>query len=866
MRLACPGLFSAIDQKATIVVSSPLLAAIAAQQATTSRLNEARDSYERPFIFTTDAWLSVCWQQARYAGEAPLLLSPSQERALWKQIVEHEHPHLFDANAAARLARRAAGLLAEWSISPEGDLWFGHEDAEQFQVWLRLFRRKCREEGWITRSDLWNLVPQWIRQGLCPANLTVFAAFRNTTPALDAVMQALGHASSLQVASVTRARVAHPAKSFGSFDDELEYAARFARSAFERDASQSISVFVPDLLANRATVHRVFEDIFYPSRPSSRADRETHRVFHINAASSLTGHPITANALLLLELARPRIGHAEAEAILRSPFTAGAADERSGRALADLALRKKRELDVTLADIEAASAHCPLFVRLCAAVRRVLRRMPKQAELPVWCDFIRDLLQATGWPGNVALTAEEQQAVEQWNETLSSLAELGLILNRATYDTTLANLRRLLAAPKLETGDWFSPVQILDAKDAYALESDYAILTGMSEEMWPPPVELSPLVPLSVQRAHRIPGSSQQSAREMRERMTEDLFYSAPILTATYSARLSPMSEPFIDRCEAELSAWRGKLPLLSYPPVSLDEQEDTRAPRYVARELSRGGTSLIKAQSLCPFRAFAEFRLQARAPEDACFGFDARDRGGFVHRALQFVWQRLRTQHQLRSISQDQLRSIIQQAVSEAVNDDESSPFHRLVSSAERERLETLILDWLLIERARKQPFTVETIEQERCYEIPGLLLKLRVDRIDRLENGRVLLIDYKTGKQTKKKLECPRPAEPQLLIYAAATGDPVDGVFFGELKAREPRPVGYSREKHFDTGSSVTVLGRGWDAFLQGGQQEVARIASEFVEGYAAVDPVHHACEYCAIKPLCRISESASTTEEQE
>lgn len=866
MRLAYPGLFSAIGEKATIVTSSPLLAAVAAQQATADHLRQERDSYERTPVYSIHAWLSAYWQEARYAGEAPLLLSPAQERALWKEIVEREHPHLFDANAAARLARRAASLLAEWYIPPDGDLWYTHEDAQQFQVWLRLFRGRCLEEGWITRSDLWNLIPEWIQNGVCHCHETVFAGFRNVTPALERVMQALGRAISLEPASTARPPFAHPAKCFGNFEEELDHAARLARAAFERDPSQSIAVFVPDLIANRANVLRIFEDIFYPSRAFSRPHRERHSVFHLNAASSLSEHPIAANALLLLELARPRIGHAEAEAILRSPFIAGAAAERSGRALADLALRRKRELDVTLADLETTSARSLLLAPVWAAVRRVLRKMPNHAELPVWCEFIRRLLQATGWPGDMPLTAEEQEAVERWNEILSSLAELGLVSKRVAYDAVFATLRRLLAAPKLETGDWFSPVQILDAKDAYALGFDCAILTGLSDENWPPAVELSPLVPLSLQRAHGVPGSSQQSAREMRDRMTEDLFHSAPDIAVTYSERLSPMAERFVDRRAKEVSAWAGKVPLRSYPPASFDELEDTHAPRYFAHEPSRGGTSLIKAQSLCPFRAFAEFRLEAKAPEDACFGFDARDRGGFAHRALQFVWQALRTQRQLRAILDDELRLMIRQAVSQAVNDDASSPLHRIVSSAERERLEKLLFDWLLIERLRKQPFTVETIEQERCYEIPGLLLKLRVDRIDRLENGQVLLIDYKTGKQSKKKLECPRPAEPQLLVYAAATGEQVDGVFFGELKAREPRPVGFSREKQFDTGSSVTVLRHGWDAFLQRGEEEVARIASEFVEGYAAVDPVHNACEYCAIKPLCRINESASTGEEQE
>ena len=106
-------------------------------------------------------------------------------------------------------------------------------------------------------------------------------------------------------------------------------------------------------------------------------------------------------------------------------------------------------------------------------------------------------------------------------------------------------------------------------------------------------------------------------------------------------------------------------------------------------------------------------------------------------------------------------------------------------------------------MERSRKQSFTVETVEQETHFEAPGLRLRLRVDRIDRLENGNVLLIDYKSGQQSRNKLKGARPKEPQLLVYAASSADPVDGIFFAEMKPNEVRAVGVSREKQFESRS---------------------------------------------------------------
>ncbi|MBV9761101.1 MAG: PD-(D/E)XK nuclease family protein [Acidobacteriaceae bacterium] len=861
MRLACSGLFSAIEN-AVVVTPSPLLAAVAAEQAAARQMAQGRESWQRMPVYSVDAWLAACWQQARYAAEVGVLLSPAQEQALWHGIVEQEHPHLFDTNAAARLARRAARLAAEWRIPIDGELWGEQEDARQFQIWHGRFRSACREQGWITRADLWRLVPRWIEDGACRREETIFAAFETRSPAFEKIRRAIGGAV-LDTDGWGQRAQARPAKHFDTFADEIEYAARWARAAFEQKPAHSIAVFVPDLSANRSCVQRLFENVLYPARVLSNRGAE-NSVFHI-AAAPLGEHPIVVNALLSLELARPRIHHADAEAILRSPFIAGAGAERSARARADLELRKRRDLDVTLDDLDLVSGKCPLLARAWAAVRRVKRKMPKQAELPVWSEFFADLLKAVGWPGDAALSAPEQEAVEQWNEALSRLAALGLVTGREPYDGALAHLRRLLTASGPEQGDWLSPIQILDAASAEALRFDRALVTGMSDEMWPPLNELSPLIPLRLLRSHDVPGSTPQSLGAIRERMARNLFECAPGVAATYSGRLSPMAARWTKPGGGEDRAWRGKLARRSFPPAPLDERQDTNAPAYAARDVARGGTGLIRAQSLCPFRAFAEYRLQAKTPEDACFGFDARDRGGFVHRALQLVWQRLRNSQELRAMPEAELRVLVQEAVFEAVADDQSSPLHHLASAAERERLEELILDWLRVERGRKQAFTVETVEQDRYYEMAGLRLKLRVDRIDRLANGRVLLIDYKSGKQSRNKLNCPRPPEPQLLVYASAMEDEVDGVFFGELKPREPRAVGYSREKHFE-GMSVTAMKAGWNTFLQNAEAEVAKLASEFVSGYAAVQPLAGACQYCRVRPLCRVNEQHGGEQEQE
>ena len=74
---------------------------------------------------------------------------------------------------------------------------------------------------------------------------------------------------------------------------------------------------------------------------------------------------------------------------------------------------------------------------------------------------------------------------------------------------------------RLERGEWLSPIQVLDASLAGGVEFDAAIAVGLSEEIWPPPLRVSPLVPLKLQRLQRVPGSTVQGVREERARRTQ---------------------------------------------------------------------------------------------------------------------------------------------------------------------------------------------------------------------------------------------------------------------------------------------------------------------------------------------------------
>ena len=867
MRIACRELSGWFAKNATLVTPTPFLAGVAGEQFARERLKQGLEAWERPAIYGLDSWLVACWQEARYASaDVPTLLSPPQERALWHSIIEQEHPQLFDVSATVRLARAAATLLAEWHISSEGEIWNEHADAQQFQNWLRLLRRKCKENGWITRAELPRSLSTWMATGLLRPPITVFVGFQDNSPALESVLNAMGSLSVRVPLDATPVAKRALSKECETLTAEVEFAARRLRHLFEERPGRSLALFVPELAAQHGLVERTLQAVFFPStatRLGSFGSGASENLFHIFSTGLLIDQPVIATALMLLNLASPRIDHADAGAILRSPFITGAATEQNQRALADIDLRKRRELDVSLSDIERASRSCPLLNACWHKLAKLLPKATQTQHLSEWSEFISDLLVTMGWPGDQELSAREETMINQWKDQLSALSSLGLVNPPTNFAAAIAHLRRLLARP-LEQGDWSSPIQVLDVSQASGVTFDSAIAVGLSEESWPPSARISPLVPLKLQRAHLVPGSTSASAHELRAALTKTLFVAAPEVLVTFNARLSTLVRGFVTHESKREKVWDKQLAQDACPLTTLECLADGQAPAFVASGDLRGGTGIIKAQSQCPFRAFAEYRLNARSPEDASFGFDARDRGGFVHKALENVWKRLSSQKQLRSTPPDELRLLVREAIAEAVNTRESGPLHQLSLIAERERLEDLILEWLSHESARNEAFIVETVEQDRKYEVPGLSLQLRVDRIDRLANGNLVLIDYKSGAQTRGKLQGDRPPEPQLLVYAASVGSGVDGIFFGQLKPREVKAVGFSRKKQFKMQTAEEK--RDWDTYIEASREIVFKLANDFVRGAAQVDPIKGACDYCGSKPFCRVNEAGASQEDEE
>jgi ATP-dependent helicase/DNAse subunit B len=189
--------------------------------------------------------------------------------------------------------------------------------------------------------------------------------------------------------------------------------------------------------------------------------------------------------------------------------------------------------------------------------------------------------------------------------------------------------------------------------------------------------------------------------------------------------------------------------------------------------------------------------------------------------------------------------------------------------------RLTALVGEWLDYEAARLD-FEVLGTEVARPVELGGLALNLRLDRIDRLNDGSLLVIDYKTGDVSPKSWELPRPDDVQLPLYAGFALDPEEvlgGLVFAKVRAGEQGfagRVGDAAATLFDGlkgNNSLVKVGLQLEQLLDW-RDYIEQLARDFVAGRAEVDPREYpkTCERCGLHTLCRVQENQAQIEAAE
>lgn len=729
-----------------------------------------------------------------------------------------------------------------------------------------------------------------LRSDALPAHM-VLTGFDVMTPLELALCRQLREAGVLL--SSRRLRLRGSVQRVGCTDATGEWraAARWALAHLRASSASTIAVVIPSLATDRAKIERVFTEVFHPHAHALGQPRMPPG-FNISAAEPLQTTPPIAAALKLLALNTPSLLATDVAAILHSPFWGEPSEQPLRAVLADRLSEHyvsltPRQLRTEVLEAAAAAAGRMDRTRTQIVEFFNLALQTERGTLDHWAELFARQLQALGLSGTDGghtscghtgcgrtLDSLEYQQLREWSRVLSDLSAASNYAPACSAAAALAHLRRLAARP-FQAQTQNSPLQILGTLEGAGQIFDKLWVCGLDDRQWPEPVRINPLLPADLQRHWQLPRTSADNELSRAERLLDQFAEAAREVVFSWPERaedaaLGPTQLiahwPQVALCD---------LPLAQVAPhwdhfgsAALLAQVQTHAP-LGAQGARSGGSGLLKDQAACAFRGFARHRLQADDPRVCEPGINALQRGNLVHGALEWIWTQLKDQANLRALDESQRAELIGAALDWALENLEGR--HRIGAqqlAIERRRGVRLLQDWLTIEAARP-PFTVLAQEAKVQVAVGPLELTVRFDRMDRLADGSVVVIDYKTGA-TKLTHWCgERPEEPQVPLYALAAADSgasVSGAAFAEIRAQGVAARGLcATVAHWPSlppRHHALKLPEHWPDVLEHWRRALVNLAADYAAGDARVAPKNPAetCKFCNLQRLCRRAEALS------
>lgn len=852
-------------------------------------------------------WFEQLWRQLQFRGdpqaEGCWVLSPAQELCLWEEAVRASGLPLLRPGQAAEQAAAAYRVLAAWRQLPlDAGLRaeFEHNpDSRAFVDWLERFEKLCAARGCIAAAqrDLRIVAAACAGQLALPARV-LGIGFDDLPPLQRAILQAVPEFIELELPDRRHSAVCVGAD---TLEEQLQAAALWVRQLLQRDPEGPFAIVVPDLAQQRSVVERTLLEILMPEALAPAAPRQLPPL-NFSAGESLAETPLVRAALQLLELAQPQQERQALLELLQVPFHCGAGSatgadgvaqpEQIAAALTAVCDLRSQRIGAAqlrqLADIIAQRSDGWSFA---AALQRLADRARRERwssgrhAAAHWAEVFGEILGIFAWPGPRTLDSIEYQQHEQWQKALLQFAELDRVVGALDFNAALQRLRQLLQALVFQPKTPDLPVQVLGVLEAGGLQFKGLWLCDMGDDRWPPAPAPQPLIPRDLQRRLRMPRCDAQREFDIAERLGRSLLANAEQVVVSYQREREEVerapSPLFQQLPHDDLAVLLGGSPTELAPlwqdmrrqraDFALEAFEAGTAPALSEGEAARGGSGLFKAQGDCPFQAFARLRLRAEPLPEPVVGLDGAERGNLLHAALEWLWRELGDHAALLALDAAQQTALAGEAAAQAVAQLQALPqlATRLTprfAALERHRLAQLLDGWLEVERERGA-FAVAALEQKKSVAFARLQLRLRVDRIDRLPDGRLLLIDYKS-----KALNCSpdewlgeRPDEPQLPLYSilweeGAESDAIAGIAFAQVRLEKPRLVGVGDEQASTQGlQSVAGLDAAvadWRELKRRWRTVLENLAAEFIDGWAAVSPKKPAvCTYCALASVCRI-----------
>jgi len=879
-------LIAIADAGHTILTPNTELAAALFDAIERAQRVAGRDVWATPRVRDFGGWLQERHVKRQFTDSSrPRCLSDAEERELWRRVVleSDSGQEFLEPAGAARAARRARRAIIEYDIPLRAVELYGTEESRVWIDWNARFTERCRALHCVSADELLMSLGHesgfdrsaepiaWIESPVWRPVARRWLARTAGAPLEPMAAPQPGTARWLHASSP---------------DAELAAMADWAGENVRANPNFRAWMCVPDLTLRREEVIDAFDAVLAPTRFALRVAEDEAPAYAVAGGTSLADYSSVRAALRFLAVTTGRVSFEDFSLLLRAPELQAAAEEACLAARLDVALRTRAPSEARFEQWLALAGRVaraedmdaiPALERLHTAAR-MLEELSGRQAMSRWVALWIGAFEVGPWSLRHRWSSAEFQSAERFRELLAALAGGDRVFGHQARQSAEGILRRAALETQFQIKTGIAPIWVSGQLMDPWLPYDGLWIAGCDESRWPPPPDPIPLIPVRLQREYGVVAAGEESqfqfAADLHRRWDVRAAYrvwSGADAGEGRCAAPSPLLQPIAvgSPQPLELPAPRPLWTLQWNAAPVLEQILDEWAPACGAEECTRG-VATLRSQSRCAFRGFADTRLMTRELEGPVPGFSDRERGELLHDALKRAWSELRDSKRLAALGAQARASLLNESALGAIAKlcERRDPGARW-REREQLRLVALLDLWLKIEEQRA-PFEVLRIEGQhspfaggspeesgQTMIFAGLQFKVRIDRIDRLEDGGRILIDYKTG-MVSPDWRGERPDNPQLPIYALAAPESLVAVAYGRINAAECCFVAETERReifkpgglrsHMEGAASLAELIARWS-------ERVEKLAAQFARGRAVLDPTEQACQSCRLHGLCRV-----------
>lgn len=867
-----------------------------------------RKIWEAPAIYFLNDWLRQTWLNS---WPDYYVLTELQSRHLWQKIIREDAEtsslNLLHIQGAAGHAASAYQLIRQYRL-PDHPAQFNSytEETKTFRRWMSLYQDQLKNWRALDPSELIDNVSQRMEEGhiVLPRKI-IFNGFDEITPQMQDWLDFLKsknvstHFLPSEPTSVTPENLQNiitqkraTVQKYEDANEEVIQCARWIRSTYK--VGKTIGIIVPNLEDYRGIIEREFKAELAPE--SVYPWKEISAPFNLSLGTPLSHEPMVHLALLLLSQRRKRMPLLTFSTLITSPFLKCPPEEKKFRRELDWSMRGDNLTHVYLPQAIPLKdkKRGPALIKFLDIIMKWVD--DKSFRLPSeWAGEITKLLKNAGWPRGFKesedseaarqnLSSRQYQALDSWKSGLDSLATLDRVLSTINRYQAVSHLTYIIGETLFQPQTHEEPIQVVGLLESAGMEFDDLWIMGCHADTLPPVPNPNPFLPfIPLQIPHNLPHSTAERELAHTEQTLfrlahscERLVFSYPTWQGETELVPSPLLASWQMAPHTIHNSVSSKLQDHSDFSISLDSFDDFSPIPVTPEEkkVLKGGSGIIKRQAGCPFQAFAVHRLVSQQKDFSELDMDELARGSLVHKILEVFWNEVSTSVRLHELHESgELPQQIQKSITEAMTETALDVYGQTsFFELEKERLSTLMLEWMERERERGD-FKISDLEKVESLDLSGLTLRLTVDRIDQSSDGKTAIIDYKSGaNQNTKKWFGERIEEPQLPLYSLIA--PADALAFATVRRGESRYKGLASGDNLIPGTVSPPLAKGypefehWDEVTEYWKVHLNQTAQEFLDGVLTVDPLreNETCRICDQKTFCRKAELLNHFEEED